>query len=84
MSRRFYFDRADGIVTLCELKYRSQSFTADRAFADAVKRKIAVFSKRSKSRKDIMVALVTPHGLKPNAWSADLVQQVVTAEELFR
>lgn len=78
------FDRADGIVTLCELKYRSQSFTADRAFADAVKRKIAVFSKRSKSRKDIMVALVTPHGLKPNAWSADLVQQVVTAEDLFR
>jgi len=78
------FDRADGIVTLCELKYRSQAFAADRAFADAVKRKMEVFRRHTRSRKDLMVALVTPHGLKPNAWSEDLVQQVVTAADLFR
>ena len=78
------FDRADGVVTLCELKYRSHAFRADRAFADAVKRKLAVFSRRAGLRKDLMVALVTPHGLEPNAWSEDLVQQVVTATDLFR
>ncbi len=78
------FDRADGVITLCEAKYCADEFAIDKVYARELKSKIDVFEKRTGTKKKILLALVTMHGLKRNTWSQDLVDNVVTVEDLFR
>lgn len=77
------FDRADDVVTLCELKYVDGLFTVDKATARQWARKMEIFSEVTRTRKDVQLALVTTQGLKRNLWSEDLVAQVVDLEQLF-
>jgi hypothetical protein len=73
----------DGIVTLCELKYTREEFTVTKAYARELKRKIDVFETRTRTRKDVQIALVSLWGHRPNTWSEGLISQSVTAEQVF-
>lgn len=77
------FDRADGIINLCELKYAAEPFTITKAYARELRDKIAIFEEVTGTRKDVHLTLVTPEGLKRNLWSEDLVASEVTADALF-
>lgn len=77
------FDRADGVINLCEMKHCQDVFQVDKRYAAELKEKIMIFEKNTRTRKDIMLTLVTTYGLKKNAWSEDLVRCVVTMEALF-
>jgi len=77
------FDRADGVINLCELKYSQDVFQVDKRYAEELKEKILIFEKNTRTRKDVFLTLVTTHGLKRNAWSEDLVHHVVTMDALF-
>lgn len=77
------FDRADGVISLCELKYSSHLFTIERDYAEVLKHKMAVFSERTHTKKQLFLVLMTPFGIKKNAWSEGLIQNEVTAEALF-
>lgn len=78
------FDRADGIINLCELKYCSDEYVVTKSYARELKRKLEVFERQTRTKKDVCLTLVTTHGLRHNAWSRDLIASVVTADELFR
>jgi hypothetical protein len=77
------FDRSDGIVNFCELKYASEDFVLTKAYAKQLANKAEVFRARTKTKKDVVVTLVTTHGLKPGLWNDEVIDSVVTAEELF-
>lgn len=77
------FDRADGVITLCEIKHSDEVFTVDKALARELIAKVDVFTSVTRTRKDVQLALITTHGLKRNVWSEDLVVQDVGLEELF-
>ena len=77
------FDRADGVINLCEIKHSTDLFTIGKEYSRELKEKIAVFEERTKTKKDIHLTLVTPHGLRANAWSKDLIDSVVTVDALF-
>jgi AAA+ ATPase superfamily predicted ATPase len=77
------FDRADGVVTLCEVKYSSSAIEFDREMAENLKQKMNVFAAQTKSDKRLSWALIAPKGLKPNTWSEGLIDQVVTLDQLF-
>ena len=77
------FDREDGVITLCEIKYGSDDFRITKSYARDLINKIEVFEERTKTKKQILLALVTTHGMNPNAWSEDLIDNVVVAEDLF-
>jgi hypothetical protein len=78
------FDRADGVINLCELKYSQDVFQVDKRYVGELKDKILVFEKKIHTKKDVFLTLVTTFGLKKNAWSEDLVQNVVTMDALFK
>lgn len=78
------FDRDDGIVTLCEMKHSGEPFSVTKAYARELKRKLEVFADRTKTSKDVQLALVTSHDFKPGIWSDGLVDNVVTLKDLFR
>ncbi len=77
------FDRDDGAITLCEIKYTVLPFVIDKEYAKKLQRKIDVFSTRTKTDKQLFVALIASSGLKPSMYSEELVSNVVTLDCLF-
>jgi uncharacterized protein len=77
------FDRADGIISLCEIKFSTQPFSVDKAYARELKNKLDVFQSITKTRKDLQLVLITHEGFKPNTWSEDLVNMTLDAAKIF-
>jgi uncharacterized protein len=78
------FDRDDGVITLCEIKYCDYAYVLDKENAKNIKNKIEVFEKRTATRKQIFVAMITPLGTKSSIWSEELIHAEVTLKELFQ
>lgn len=77
------FDRVDGIVTLCELKYLDHVFIISKAYARELRHKVLTFEAQAKTKKEVQLALISAHGLRPNIWSDGLVDVSVSAEDVF-
>ncbi|KIG15534.1 archaeal ATPase [Enhygromyxa salina] len=77
------FDRPDGIINLCELKYCSEEFVLSKAYAKELVTKVEIFKQRTKTKKDVVVTLITTHGLKPGLWNDEVIDSVVTADALM-
>lgn len=77
------FDRSDGVINLCELKFSQAPYVVTKAYASDLRHKIEIFERRTKTRKRCVLTLVSPFGLKPNTWSEDLVEVVVDGEMML-
>ncbi len=69
---------------MCEIKYSKSPFVIDKETAFELMRKIDVFKTVTKTKKQIFLTLVTPFGVKKNAWSAELVHDEVVLGELMK
>ena len=78
------FDRQDGIVTLCEIKYSEKPYLIDKDYGKLLVRKEEVFKKQLKINKEVFIAMITAAGLKENLWSKELIQNEICLEDLFR
>ncbi len=78
------FDRQDQVITLCEIKYSTQPFVLDKAYAKELLRKIEVFTTLTRTKKQIFLALLTAQKMKKNIWSEDLIAQEVSLDDLFQ
>lgn len=78
------FDRNDNAITLCEIKYTEQPFVIDKQYAYELKRKRAVFKKVTKTDKQIFIVMISASGLKPNIYSEELIDKVLTQDDLFK
>lgn len=78
------FDRDDGCITICELKYCSSKFTIDKAYAKELKQKLEVFEEHYPCKnKQVFLYMLTTNGIKKNTWSEGLVDGEVLIEDLF-
>lgn len=46
--------------------------------------KLNTFENKTKTKKQLLAALITTTGLKKNVWSEDLIDQVTVLEDLFK
>jgi hypothetical protein len=76
-------DRADQTINLCEMKFSRGEYEIDRSDDETLSRKIDTFMRQTKTRKSLMLTLVTSFGLKKNKYSGQ-VQRLVTLEDLFK
>ena len=76
-------DRADDVVTLCEMKFTDAPFTITARYADELRNKLAVFREATGTRKALRLVLVTSYGVNENAHARELVDEVLTLEDLF-
>lgn len=74
------FDRADDAINVCEIKYAREPFVVTKAYARELRTKLDVFESVTKTRKKIILTLVSPGGVTENAWSKDLVDRAVTID----
>jgi len=77
------FDRSDGVITLCEIKYTAEPFKLTKAYARTLATKVEVFRERTRTTKDVQLALITPMTPAPSLWLDEVIDAVVTADALF-
>ncbi len=77
-------DRDDNAITICEIKYSSEQFVIDKAYAKNLMNKQHVFQKIMKVEKHVFLAIITTSGLKKNLWSEELVSGVVELKDLIQ
>ena len=64
------------------MKFARAEYEITKADYDNLENKIESFLQQSKTRKSIMLTMVTSFGIKENIYSSR-VQRVVTMEQLF-
>ena len=75
-------DRADNIINLCEIKYASGKYILDQKKLDELKRKREIFMTVTHTRKAVHLTMITPEGLKDNAYAHE-IQSQITLDDLF-
>ncbi len=77
------FDREDGCVMLCEIKYSDKPYTLTKEFVEQLKRKEAIYREKTKSKKQIFWVLIAANGVSENQYLKDTIHHVITLEDLF-
>lgn len=62
-------DRADGLITICEVKYSQTKYSVSKSEYDKLLNRIEAFSSETNSVKGIQTVLITTQGLKSNTYS---------------
>ncbi len=77
------FDRDDGIVTICEIKYSDSPFEIDKQYAKNLLNKMETFKKQSNIDKQLFIGMITASGLKPTMYSEELIANQATLSDLM-
>lgn len=77
------FDRPDGVVNICEIKYCTDQYVIDKAYAKILLQKVEIYSKIHKSQKQCYISMITSYQLKHNFYVEDIVSSEVTLDNLF-
>ncbi len=77
------FDRDDDSITVCEIKYTNKAFVISKEYAQKLKRKIDIFKKVTRTKKQIFLVLISANGVKKNKYSDELINDVITLNDLY-
>ncbi len=78
------FDRPDDTITICEIKCSNTPFAIDKTVTQNLTKKVEVFKRQSRTKKQLLLAMITTMGLKPTMYSEEIVTNEVTLEDLFK
>lgn len=76
-------DRADNCINLCEIKFYSEEFAIDKAYAQKLQQKKERFEQLTKTDKATFLTLITTKGAKANEHYHSVIDQQLTMEALF-
>lgn len=76
-------DRADQTVNLCEMKFSRGEYEITKVDDESFDNKIEAFLQQTKTKKSLMLTMVTSFGVKKNKYGGR-IQQQVTMNDLFR
>ena len=77
------FDRQDGVVSLCEIKYSQDAFKIDKEYARNLKNKEEIYQKVTKTKKQIFISMISPFGVRAGIYKDDLIDSSVTLNDFF-
>jgi AAA+ ATPase superfamily predicted ATPase len=77
------FDRDDGCITLCEIKYSEKPYLLSKEYAQDLQTKEAVFKKITRNKKQIFWALIAANGVITNETLKKQINQVMTLNDFF-
>ncbi len=76
-------DRKDMVINICELKFSVGEFTITKSYARNLRNKLETFRAETKTRKSVMITMVTTFGIKQNEHSLGLIQNELKLDDLF-
>lgn len=77
------FDRLDGTITLCEIKCSEHQFAIDKSCHQELLRKMEIFKKQTRTKKQLFFSMITTMGLKKTMYSEEIISTEATLEDLF-
>jgi hypothetical protein len=78
------FDRDDDAITLCEIKYSDKPFEITKEYSHKLKKKIEIFQRVTRTKKQIFFAMISANGLKENKYAREIITGgTVTLNDLF-
>lgn len=77
------FDREDDAITLCEIKYSAHPFVMNKEFLKSMINKKEVLIKSIHTKKQLLMAVIAPYGIKNNFYADDLDPGVVKLSDLM-
>lgn len=78
------FERNDGIVNLCEIKYCKTLYDIDKTDARILLNKAMVYRDVTKTPKLIFISIITTFGLKQSNNSEKIIMSGATQDDLFK
>ena len=75
-------ERADRLINICEIKYTSSEYEITSDDDIKYRNRVAAFLRQSKTKIGTLPTWITPFGLLPNKYSAN-IQYQVTMDDLF-
>ncbi len=78
------FDRKDDTITICEMKYTESPFVIDKSYAQILNKRIEIFKHQTKTRKNVLLAMISSSGLKKTLYSEEMVSGLVKLEDFFK
>jgi uncharacterized protein len=76
-------DRNDQIINLFEIKFYNTEFTLSEADAKALRNQMWTFKEKTKTKKHLMIVLLTTFGMEHNKHSLGLIEKILTMDDLF-
>ena len=76
-------DRADRTINVCEMKFARTEYEITKTDEEDFENKIEAFLNQTKTRKSLMLTLITSFGIKQNKYSGR-IQNQITLEDLFK
>jgi uncharacterized protein len=76
-------DRADDVISVCELKHTVHPFVITRRYADELRRKLAVFQAATRTRKRLQLVVVATAGVLANPHARAIVDRELGLDALW-
>jgi uncharacterized protein len=76
-------DRADNVINICEMKYYNIAYELTKKDMESIHKKIELFRKISKTKKQLLYTLITSNGLKQNKYSLGTIASSMECVDLF-
>ncbi|PCI36680.1 MAG: AAA family ATPase, partial [Thiotrichales bacterium] len=78
------FERNDGVTTICEIKYSDKPFVINTSYADNLKQKVKIYKEQTRTKNHLHISFISASGIKENKHSLELVDGIVTLDDLFK
>lgn len=75
-------DRADQTINVCEMKFSRSEYEITKDDAENFNNKIDAFMRQTKTKKSLMLTLISSFGIKQNKYSG-IIQKQITLADLF-
>lgn len=77
------WQRKDGVLQLFEMKYSESPFKLEKSYAKSIQNKLDILANEVNHKGQIFVTLVSPFGLKDGLWNEEVIDSVLTLEDLL-
>ncbi len=75
--------RDDRCINLIEVKFCNALFVINKTYENQLQHKVQIFKENTKTNKNVFVTLLTPYGVKKNAYYLSLVTNDIKLHDLF-
>lgn len=76
-------DRADNCINIFEMKFSNTEFTITKKYAEELTNKLNAFRKQVKTKKTLMLTMLTTYGVSENNYKTQLVEDELKMDILF-
>lgn len=76
-------DRKDRVINVFEIKFSENTYILTQTYATQLAQKISIFKEKTKTKKSVFLAMLTPFGVQQNAQAAAMLQHNLTMDVLF-